>query len=113
MGISYGANPLTCPVRALQDWRLAAGVSVGPVFRPVDRHGRIGSGRLSDKAVALVIKRTAFATAKVRGLDDASAEHRAAQFSGHSLRAAHVTAAAAAGVHERVILPAISYRAAG
>ena len=104
VGIPYGANPLTCPVRALQDWRLAAGVSVGPVFRPINKGGRISSSRLSDKAVALVVKRTAVAVAKARGLDDASAERWAAQFSGHSLRAGHVTAATAAGVDERIIM---------
>ena len=52
----------------------------------------------------MIIKRTALAAAKARDFDDATAERWAAQFSGHSLRAGHVTAAAAAGVPERVIM---------
>ena len=35
----------------------ASGVTEGPAFRPVDRHGRLGERRLSDQSVALVVKR--------------------------------------------------------
>lgn len=91
-------------MRTLQDWQAAAGLVVGPVFRPVDRHGTVASGRLSDKAVALVVKRAAYAAARARGLDATAATQWAARFSGHSLRAGYVTAAAAAGVLEWVIM---------
>jgi integrase len=104
VGIPYGSTPHTCPVRALQDWQATAGLAVGPVFRPVDRHGKVADGRLSDKAVALVVKRAAYAAARSRGLDESTARQWAARFSGHSLRAGHVTAAAAAGVPEWVIM---------
>jgi integrase len=53
----------------------------------------MGPGRLSDKAVALVVKRMAAAT----GLDPA-------RYAGHSLRSGLVTSAAQAGVTERVIM---------
>ncbi len=104
VGIPYGSMPPTCPVRALQDWQAAAGLAVGPVFRPVNRHGQVQAERLSDKAVALVVKRTAYAAARARGLEETAAQQWAARFSGHSLRAGHVTAAAAAGVPEWVIM---------
>lgn len=90
-GIPYGAEPTTCPVRAWQAWKAAAGLEDGYVFRSVDRHGKIGTS-LSTQAVADVIKRRA----KLAGLDST-------EFSGHSLRAGLITAAAMANVPERVI----------
>lgn len=81
----------TCPVAALQAWQEAAQLTDGPVFRSVDRHGRVGQS-LSDKAVALVVKRRA----EGAGLDPAI-------FSGHSLRAGLATSAAAMGAEERDI----------
>ena len=93
IGIPYGSTPTTCPVRALKAWRKSAKIQDGSLFRPVDRHGNLKPGRLSDKAVALVVKRSAAAA----GLD-------AASYSGHSLRAGLATSAAAAGVSERAIM---------
>lgn len=99
IGIPYGSNPATCPVRALQAWLEASGITEGPLFRAIDRHGNLQPGRLSDKAVALVVKRRAEAV----GLDPA-------KYSGHSLRAGLATAAAAAGVSERVIMNQTRHR---
>jgi integrase len=93
VAIPHGNHAETCPVRALQRWLDAAGITEGPAFRPIDRHENIGASRLSNKAVALVIKRCVQAA----GLD-------AAQFSGHSLRAGFVTSAARAGEPERRIM---------
>ena len=93
IGIPLEANPDTCPVRALKAWYAAAGITEGPVFRAVNRHGQVRSGRLSDKAVALIVKRAAQAA----GLDPKD-------YAGHSLRAGLATAAAAAGVSERAIM---------
>ncbi len=73
------------PVAAMQDWLKAAGISVGPVFRSVDRHGK-ARGPLTPQSVALVVKQRAEAA----GLDPAA-------FAGHSLRAGFLTSAAAAG----------------
>lgn len=39
VGIPYGSNPDTCPVRTMQAWIEHAGVSAGPVFRSINRHG--------------------------------------------------------------------------
>jgi site-specific recombinase XerD len=98
-GIPYGRKLETCPVRALRAWLEAAGITAGPIFRSVNRHGQVQPGRLSDKAVALVVKRAAEAA----GLD-------ASRYAGHSLRAGLATSAAAAGVQERDIMRQTGHR---
>jgi integrase len=92
VGIPYGSNPETCPVRALQAWLEAAAITDGPVFRGVTRHGKV-QGRLSGYAVALIVKRYA----AVGGLDPS-------RYAGHSLRAGLATAAAIGGASERSIM---------
>jgi integrase len=92
IGVPYGSNPITCPVRAWRGWLEVSGIAEGPAFRPVDRHGHIGATRLSAPAVALVLKRHA-----------ARAELDPGEVAGHSLRAGLATSAAVAGVPERVI----------
>jgi site-specific recombinase XerD len=93
IGIPYGSHRQTCPVRAWRDWLGASGISGGSAaWRPINRHGHLADTRLSDKAVALIVKRSA----ERAGLDPT-------EFSGHSLRAGLVTAAAAAGVPTHVI----------
>ena len=44
-----------CPVRALVAWLAIGTTRNGPLFRAIDRHGRIG-GRLSGRAVAEIIR---------------------------------------------------------
>lgn len=90
-GIPYGHEYKTCPVRAWRSWKEAAGITDGYAFRSITRHSEMGDS-LSDRAVAEIIKRRA----KAAGLDYT-------EFSGHSLRAGLATAAAQAGVSERVI----------
>lgn len=92
-GIPYGSRPETCPVRSLKKWLGEAGIDDGPVFRSVNRHGQVRSSRLTTKSVAIVVKRAA----ERAGLDPEN-------YAGHSLRAGHVTSAAANGVEERVIM---------
>ena len=92
-GIPMGLFPATCPVRALRAWLEHAQLVSGAVFRPIDRHGNIKAQRLTDHAVARIVKRCAGKA----GLD-------AAAFSGHSLRAGLATAAAAAGASDRTIM---------
>jgi integrase len=93
VGIPYGSNPATCPVRALQAWLEASGIEAGPLFRGLNRHGQLLPGRLSDRSVARVVQRQAEAV----GLDPA-------KYGGHSLRAGHATSAAQAGASERAIM---------
>ena len=66
--------------------------TTGPAFRSVDRHGHLGTKRLSDRAVADMVKRRALAV----GLDGA--------FAGHSLRAGFATEGYAQGTPELAIM---------
>lgn len=95
VGIPYGSHPHTCPVRAVAAWREKSGLveEEGALFRAITRHGKMQPGRLSNRAVALIIKRAA----KAAGLDPA-------KYAGHSLRAGLATSAAQAGVSERSIM---------
>lgn len=92
VALPYGTDPQTCPVTALRAWLDLAEITRGAIFRSVDRHGTISPTRLSDRAVANIVKRAA----EGAGLDPA-------EFSGHSLRAGFATTAAAAGANERQI----------
>lgn len=84
--IAYGSDPATCPVRAVRDWIELSGITAGPVFRPINRHGQLGARALTGHAVAVIVKRTA-----------AQAGLPTPEFSGHSLRAGFVTSAANGG----------------
>ncbi len=76
-----------CPCRCLSEWLAAAGIQEGAVFRSINQFDQASSQRLSGQSVALIIKRHA----QRIGLDPEI-------FSGHSLRAGFVTAAAQCGV---------------
>ncbi len=99
IGIPYGSNPETCPVRTLQTWIEIAGIASGPLFRAISRHGQVQASRLSGIDVARVVKKLAVRA----GLD-------AAKFAGHSLRAGHATSAAIAGASERSIMNQTGHR---
>jgi site-specific recombinase XerD len=93
VGLPYGSNLATCPVRALQEWLAQANITEGPIFRPINRHGHVSAARLAAESVADVVKRYAGAV----GFD-------ATEFAGHSLRSGLATSAAMAGVSERSIM---------
>jgi site-specific recombinase XerD len=99
IGIPYGSNPETCPVRIIQAWIELAGIDAGPLFRSINRHGQVRAGRLSPIDVARVVKKLA----KRAGLD-------AAKYAGHSLRAGHATSASIAGASERSIMNQTGHR---
>ncbi len=85
-GIPYASRPSLCPVRALADWLEAAGIAAGPLFRAVDRFGRVREAALSDRSVARIVQRAAAAA----GLDPTTV-------AGHSLRSGFATTAARKG----------------
>jgi integrase len=99
IGIPYGSNPDTCPVRVIQTWMEQAAISTGPLLRAINRHGQVQPGRLSGIDVARVVKKLV----KRAGLD-------AAKYAGHSLRAGHATSAAIAGASERSIMNQTGHR---
>jgi integrase len=116
LGIPYASRPRLCAVNAVQAWRdrlalllgtdTIPGMGSGPLFRPIDRHGRLGSlgasrhglgSRLSPPAVREVVIRRAVAA----GLSSAHGERF---FTAHSTRAGFATQAAANGAGERAIM---------
>ena len=99
VGIPYGSNPDTCPVRTIQAWIELAAITSGPLFRSINRHGQIHPRRLSGLDVARVVKKLA-----------QRAELDAAKYTGHSLRAGHATSAAIAGASERSIMRQTGHR---
>ena len=99
IGVPYGSNPDTCPVRTIQSWLEQVAISTGPLFRSINRHGQIQPGRLSGIDVARIVKKLV----KRAGLD-------AAKYAGHSLRAGHATSAAIAGASERSIMNQTGHR---
>ena len=93
IGVPYGSDPLTCPVRSMKRWLVAAGITEGFAFRGVLKGGRVQSGRMASDSVALVVKRSC-----------SSVGMETARFAAHSLRAGMVTQAARAGVPESSIM---------
>jgi site-specific recombinase XerD len=91
--IPNGNSQATCAVTALRTWLRLAGITSGPVFRAVNRHGNIAEDRLTAKSVALIVKKLALAA----GLDPTL-------YAGHSLRAGLATQAAISGVSETAII---------
>jgi site-specific recombinase XerD len=98
VGLPYGSNPATCPVRAWRAWLEVSEITEGPAFRAITRHDnaarpRIGSRRLSTDAVAIIVKERA----KAAGFDRTT-------FAAHSLRAGFATEAFRQGVPELSVM---------
>lgn len=112
VALPFGQRAALCPVAASQAWcaALAAALAVsldqlsGPLFRPVTRHGRIGTqrptagagngpARLSAAAVRLVVRRRC----EQAGLDPDA-------YAAHSLRSGFATQASANGATERDVM---------
>ena len=93
VGIPFGRDAGTCPVRALRRWFKESRVKRGPLFRAINRHGQICPRGLNRASVSWILKRAARrAGMKTRPLG------------GHSLRAGCVTQAAMNGANERDIM---------
>ncbi|MFD4976786.1 hypothetical protein [Streptomyces sp. NPDC058424] len=108
LGVPYGSNPATCPVRAVRAWRQCliehGRQPVGPLFVRIDRHGRIAhpmhrhgqqigdpSGRITGEGIGDSVPRAAARaglTAPTELLPDLPL-----RWSGHSLRRGFATAA--------------------
>ncbi len=84
--IAIVPGSIACPVEATLKWIEVAGFSEGPLFRPASRSGKVSNRRLSDRAVAEIVKNYA----RRVGLN-------AGDFSGHSLRSGFLTSAARRG----------------
>jgi len=93
VAVLYGSDPQTCPVRALQAWLGTGAITEGPLFRAVDRAGRISSGRLTARIVGERVKTIGARS----GLDPQS-------YAAHSLRSGFATSAARANKSEAAIM---------
>lgn len=96
--IPYIGGP-TCAASALASWMRTTGIEAGPVFRPFSAAGTVLPKALSPQSVALIVK----STAEKAGLD-------ASSFSGHSLRAGHVTEARARGVADSATMQTTGHK---
>lgn len=99
IGIPFGQNAETCPVRALQKWIQRAGIKEGSLFRPINRHGQIQNQRLTGDGIAYLIKQVA----KKAGFNPED-------FAGHSLRRGFITTAAKKGKSEASIMRQTGHR---
>jgi site-specific recombinase XerD len=84
--IAVMRGTVACPVRALREWLIAAEIESGPLFRPINKAGKVLQARLTSRSVANIVKEMA----QRIGLD-------AGTFSGHSLRSGFLTSAASKG----------------
>lgn len=99
VAIPYGGDPETCPVGACRAWVQAAGISGGPLFRRIDRHGHVNARPLHKDSIGLIVKRAATAA----GLDPKP-------YAGHSLRAGFCTQAYMNGAREFDIMRQTGHR---
>jgi integrase len=88
IGLPFGSDPATCPVRTMRAWLDLAEIEAGPIFRQITRAGEIGE-RMSGRAAA---ERVKVACARA-GLDPD-------RYGGHSLRAGLITSAFEGGATE-------------
>ena len=91
-----GRHEVTCPVLTLRTWLEGAQVRSGPVFRKVNKAGRVEARRLSEDAVRQILRRCAAAA----GIQGTLAE----PISPHGLRAGFVTTAYRNGVLDEEIM---------
>lgn len=114
VGVPHASRPALCPVQATAEWLQALAERLGqprpdpggPLFRPVDRHDRLGSlgahrhgpqARLSPDAIRAALIRRATAA----GLTPSHGERF---FTAHSTRSGFATQAAANGATEASIM---------
>lgn len=83
IAVPYAPDPRLCAVRAVRDWIEAADLMDGPLFRPLTKAGTLRAAALSDKSVALIVKKYV----ALAGLNPKD-------FAGHSLRRGFATSAA-------------------
>ncbi len=70
-----------CPILALEEWLDTSEITTGPIFRPVNKDGRIQGSRLTPQSVCLIIK-----------------DRFGKEYSGHSLRRGLITEEARRGI---------------
>jgi integrase len=82
-----------CPVSALREWVAVASIEEGAIFRGVPRSGLISRDAITGRTVGNAVKRAA---------DEADLS-QAENYTGHSLRAGHITQASMEGAPDAAI----------
>jgi hypothetical protein len=118
--VPFGQHEITCPVRAVRAWialLAAKGIASGPLFRPIDRHGRIGGEplaaghaqpRLTGHGINEIVRRRAVlaalptilvepGSADTTDPEEESSPPQEASYGAHGLRSGAATTAYAAG----------------
>lgn len=83
--VPRGTHDTTCPVRAWRAWLAASGITTGPAFRGITRHGQLLARALTPESIGRIIT----AAGERVGLD--------VHLTGHSLRSGLATEARRAG----------------
>ncbi len=103
VALPCGQHPASCPVRALEAWLTSAGIdraaAQAPLFRAVDRHGRLLAAALHPNSVGEIVKRAL----RRAGYPDEA-------YGGHSLRAGFATQAARSGASAFAIMRQTGHR---
>jgi len=102
LGTTFKAPALTrlCPVDAYLDWIGAAQLTMGEVYRPIDRWGHVGEHGLHIDSIAPLLR----AILETGGLDGAKA------YSGHSLRRGFANWAASNGWDVKSLMEYVGWR---
>jgi integrase len=82
-----------CPVKALRKWTAAAQIEEGAIFRGVPRSGYVSREAITGRTVGNAVKRAA----------EAAGLPQAEDYTGHSLRAGHITQASMEGAPDAAI----------
>lgn len=90
VGINFARTAEFCPVRTLQEWKRAAGIEEGPLFRAVPRSAEIAPDREADPITGKTVRNVLGDAAEATGLDRDTV-------AGHSFRRGHLTQGALNG----------------
>jgi integrase len=96
IAIPRGRSKETCPVVALQSWLAAAEITAGPLFRKVNRGGKVEAAQLTPDGVRQILLKRA-SQAGIKGT-------LGEPISPHGLRAGFVTTAYRNGVPDEEIM---------
>jgi integrase len=98
VNLVQSTRPILCAVQALKDWIAASAVEDGPLLRPIDKFGYVGSYRLTPTS----IRRIVIARAAAAGFRS--------NISTHSLRRGAVTSALKSGASIEKVATHVRHR---
>ena len=97
-------------VAAVKDWIMSAYLNEGPLFRAIDRLGRLGAEHLDGRSVARIVKKAVSTYGEKQGWSHRRVAEEVKRVAGHSLRSGYATSAAISGVPEWAIMRQTGHR---